>query len=188
MFDRNVRIRGLLVALLLAATAAAAQPAAQQPAAPADGSTVTISGDPARGARLYTGEAAFTNGGAPCLGCHGITGFGLAGGANYGPDLTGMFATFGAEGIADILRDLPFPSMEQLYASRPLAGQEQADLGAFFVQVSGVPVARSGLLVGEIVSGALIFFGVVLLFGRERLRGVREALLKRASAKKEVRA
>lgn len=145
-------------------------------------------GDSARGARLYAGETAFANGGAPCLACHGITGFGLAGGANYGPDLTAMYENFGAEGMVDILKELPFPSMEPIYKSRPLTDDEQADLRAFFAQVSGVPVAGSGLLFGEIVSGALVFFGVVLLFGRERLRGVRESLLKRATAKKEVRA
>jgi Sec-independent protein translocase protein TatA len=35
------------------------------------------------------------------------------------------------------------------------------------------------LLVGEALSGALIIFAVVLLFGRERLRGVRRSLVER---------
>ncbi|MCM2264765.1 MAG: c-type cytochrome, partial [Desulfuromonadales bacterium] len=99
---------------------------------PPPAETPAVTGDPARGARLYTGEAAFAKGGAPCLGCHGITGFGLAGGANYGPDLTTMFENFGDEGIADILETLPFPSMEPIYATRPLTDEEQADLRAFF--------------------------------------------------------
>ena len=136
-------------------------------------------GDAARGARLFTGEVAFAKGGAPCLGCHGIAGFGLAGGANYGPDLTAMFENFGDEGIADILKTLPFPSMEPIYATRPLTDAEQADLRAFFAQATGAPVAKSGLLFGEALSGVVLFLGAVLLFGRERLRGVRRSLVNR---------
>lgn len=138
-----------------------------------------IAGDAARGARLYTGEAAFANGGAPCLGCHGMTGFGLAGGANYGPDLTAMFENFGDEGLADILKTLPFPSMEPIYATRPLTEAEQADLRAFFAKATGTPVTKSGLLLGEALSGVVLFLGAVLLFGRERLRGVRRSLVER---------
>lgn len=141
--------------------------------------TSLVSGDAARGARLYAGEQAFAMGGAPCLACHGITGFGLAGGANYGPDLTSLFESFGDEGLADMLKTLPFPSMEPIYATRPLTDTEQADLRAFFAQAGGAPVARDGLLVGEALSGALIIFAVVLLFGRERLRGVRRSLVNR---------
>jgi mono/diheme cytochrome c family protein len=145
-------------------------------------------GDAARGARLYAGEQAFAKGGAPCLACHGITGFGLAGGASYGSDLTQLFESFGDEGLADILKTLPFPSMEPIYASRPLTEGEQADLRAFFAQVSGTPVARDGLLLVEALSGALIVFGIVLLFSRGCLCGVRRALVKRAGEKREVEA
>jgi cytochrome c553 len=155
---------------------------------PADAATPAVAGDAARGARLYSGEQAFAKGGAPCLACHGITGFGLAGGANYGPDLTTIFENFGDEGLVDILKSLPFPSMEPIYATRPLTEQEQADLRAFFAQAGGTPVARDGLLLGEVLSGALIVFGIVLLAGRARLRGVRQALVKRSRASKEVQA
>ena len=173
MFERGVNLFvGTVVALVLVATMAAAQPTEQQPAASGE----AVAGDPARGAKLYTGEVAFANGGAPCLGCHGIAGFGLAGGANYGPDLTGMFENFGDEGIADILQGLPFPSMEPIYATRPLTAEEQADLRAFFAKVTGAPVTNNGLLFGEALSGVALFLGAVLLFGRERLRGVRRSL------------
>jgi len=146
---------------------------------PPPGKAPLAAGDATRGARLFTGETAFAQGGAPCLGCHGIAGFGLAGGANYGPDLTAMFENFGDEGIADILKTLPFPSMEPIYATRPLTDAEQADLRAFFAQATGAPVARSGLLFGEALSGVVLFLGAVLLFGRERLRGVRRSLVNR---------
>jgi len=149
---------------------------------PPPGKAPQTTGDPVRGARLYTGEAAFANGGAPCLACHGMTGFGLAGGANYGPDLTGMFENFGDEGIADILKSLPFPSMEPIYATRPLTDAEQADLRAFFAQATGAPVAKDGLLFAEALSGVALLLAVVLLFGRERLRGVRRSLVNRVQS------
>ncbi|MCM2321321.1 MAG: hypothetical protein NDI93_18655, partial [Pseudomonas sp.] len=95
------------------------------------------------------------------------------------PDLTTMFENFGDEGIADILETLPFPSMEPIYATRPLTDEEQADLRAFFAQATGAPVANDGLLFGEALSGVVLFLGAVLLFGRERLRGVRRSLVNR---------
>lgn len=147
-----------------------------------------VTGDAGRGARLYTGEQILANGGAPCLACHGISGFGLAGGANYGSDLTSLYENFGEEGLVDILKELPFPSMEPIYKTRPLTEVEQADLRAFFAKATGAPIANNGLLFVEACTGALIFLAVVWLFGRERLRGVRQALLKRAGAKKEVAA
>jgi cytochrome c553 len=177
MFERGMKVvAASLAGLLIAATMAVAQSTDPQPALSAEKAAPMVVGDAARGARLYTGEAAFANGGAPCLGCHGIAGFGLAGGANYGPDLTGMFENFGDEGIADILQSLPFPSMEPIYATRPLTAEEQADLRAFFAKVTGAPVANNGLLFGEALSGVALFLGAVLLFGRERLRGVRRSL------------
>ena len=114
--------------------------------------------------------------------------FGLAGGANYGPDLTGLFENFGDEGLGDILKELPFPSMEPIYKARPLTAAEQADLRAFFAKATGTPVANDGLLFAEALSGALIFLGAVWLFGRERLRGVRQGLRKRGEGTKEVAA
>jgi mono/diheme cytochrome c family protein len=144
--------------------------------------TPVMTGDAARGARLYSGELAFANGGAPCLACHGMAGFGLAGGANYGPDLTGMFENFGAEGIADVLKSLPFPSMEPIYSTRPLTDEEQADLQALFASTTGVPGAEGGLLFAEALSGVALLLAVVLLFGRERLRGVRRSLVNRVQS------
>jgi len=141
-------------------------------------------GNADRGARLFAGETPLGNGGAPCLGCHGIAGVGLAGGANYGPDLTDLYENYGEEGVASILESLPFPSMEPIYASRPLTATEQLDLGAYFAMVSGAPVMNDQLLVGEVASGVLILLGVVLLFGWGRLKSVRRAMVEQASNQK----
>jgi mono/diheme cytochrome c family protein len=138
--------------------------------------------DAARGKALFVGTAAFANGGAPCLGCHGIAGIGLAGGANYGPDLTTMYENFGEDGVAGILESLPFPSMEPIYATRPLTPDEQTDLGAYFAQVSGAPVINDQLLLGEVAGGVLGLLAVLLFLGWRRLQGVRRPLVERAKA------
>jgi mono/diheme cytochrome c family protein len=143
-----------------------------------------VSGQAKRGARLFTGAVPLANGGAPCLACHGIAGVGLAGGANYGPDLTTLYENFGEDGVAGILESLPFPSMEPIYATRPLTAEEQLDLGAYFAQISGTPVVNDRLLLTEVASGVLMLLGVFWIFGRGRLHGVRRALVARASNQK----
>lgn len=136
-------------------------------------------GDAKRGSKLFTGEIRMTNGGAPCLACHGIAGVGLAGVASYGPDLSGLHENFGAEGVAEVLSSLAFPSMEPIYATRPLTESEQADLGAFFGRISGMSVVGDRLLPVEVVGGVLGLLGVFLLFGWGRLRSVRRSLVNR---------
>lgn len=167
-----------LAALLLAATVLAAQPTGEK--------LMIQAADAARGSRLYTGELPFANAGAPCLGCHGISGFGLASGANFGPDLTSIHENFGDEGLVDILKTLPFPSMEPIYRTRPLTESEQADLRAFFAGAKDAPVANDGLLLIEMLSGMVIFIVIISLLSRERLRGVRKTLIKNAQDKKEA--
>jgi mono/diheme cytochrome c family protein len=150
----------------------------------AQATTAAGNGAAARGERLFTGENAFANGGAPCLACHGIAGVGLAGGANFGPDLTNLYENFGEEGIAEVLASLPFPTMEPIYATRPLTADEQHALGVYFAGVSGAPVINDRLLLIEVASGVLVLLGVVLLFGWGRLQDVRRSLVERASNQK----
>ncbi|MCK4509387.1 MAG: hypothetical protein KAU27_12630, partial [Desulfuromonadales bacterium] len=84
-------------------------------------------GDPLRGEALYVGTVIFHEGGAPCLACHGIAGheLGMANGANYGPDLTAIYEDYGEEGVAGVLEDLSFESMDAIYADRPLTDSER---------------------------------------------------------------
>jgi mono/diheme cytochrome c family protein len=140
-------------------------------------------GDPAKGRALYVGSVAFSKGGAPCLACHAIAGAGLgmAAGASYGIDLTTMYADYGAEGVASILESLPFPSMEPIYASRPLSATEQADVTAFLAEVAGQPPFQADRQVAAHVAiGVAIMVGLLILFGWGRLKGVRQPLVDRA--------
>jgi mono/diheme cytochrome c family protein len=148
------------------------------------GPLAAATGNVDRGARLFTGEAPLTNGGAPCLACHGIAGVGLAGGANFGPDLTNLYDNFGEDGIAEVLASLSFPSMEPIYANRPLTAEEQQDLGAYFAGISGESVINDRLLLTEVASGVLVLLGIVLLFGWGCLKSVRRSLVERASNQK----
>ncbi len=141
------------------------------------------SGDAKRGEGLYVGTASFAKAGAPCLACHGIAGAGMgkAAGANYGPDLTGLWEDYGAEGVASILETLPFPSMEPIYATRPLTEEERADLAAFLKQVSGHQTASiGGRLTVDVIIATAVFFGLIGVLGWRRLRAVRQPLVEKA--------
>ncbi len=130
-----------------------------------------------RGEALFVGKTAFEIGGAPCLACHNLSGLGSAVAASYGPDLSNLYADYGAEGVAGVLESLAFPSMEAIYANRPLTEEERLDLTAFFAQTAAqqAPPARS--LTGLILLGVVIIFAIVALLGLRRLKGVRQPLV-----------
>jgi len=140
-------------------------------------------GDVKRGEALYVGSASFSAGGAPCLACHGIAGheLGHAAGANYGPDLTAIYEDYGEEGVAGVLEDLSFESMDAIYSERPLTDTERADLVAFFGAVSNgaAPSIGSGLVL-HVLLVTVSFMIVIGALGWRRLQGVRQPLVERA--------
>lgn len=155
-------MRSLLSPLLLCAAVAAATPAgaraADDPARPAD---------PRRGEALYVGTAPLLAGGAPCLGCHGIAGHGLARAASFGPDLSGSHEQYGPDGLDAMLEDIVFPSMEPVYRGHAVTKEERADLVAFLAESSGAQPARLGGGFAAGVAGAMgLFLGLVVLVGK----------------------
>lgn len=158
--------------------AAPTKPAsAEAPAVTSPGPT----GDAARGAALFAGGIAMANGGAPCLGCHGLSGAGLgkAAEASFGPDLTTMYRDFGPEGVASTLADLSFPSMEPIFAKHPLTKQEQADIEAFLAQVNADATPQVvAPLVWNVAVIVAAFFALLAALGWRRLQGVRQPLVK----------
>jgi len=72
---------------------------------------VAATGDASRGESLFVGRTFSGNGGAPCLACHNLSGFGMASDANYGPDLSSLYENYGREGGEGVLLTLSFPSM-----------------------------------------------------------------------------
>jgi cytochrome c553 len=150
-------VRSLLLCSL--ASAAGAARAGQPAAAPPDAR---------RGEALYVGSTGFAAGGAPCLACHGVAGHGLARAASFGPDLSGAHAAFGADGLASVLEDVTFPTMQPIYRTHAVTPQERADLVAFLGEAEGgaqAPRLGAGFRAG--VAGAMaLFLAVVLAVGR----------------------
>lgn len=133
--------------------------------------------DATRGGQLYTGSVAMANGGAPCIACHALSGFGSAGAASYGPDLSNLYADYGEEGVAGVLESLAFPSMEAIYTNRPLTEEERLDLTAFFAQTAEQQAPPPTSLAGLILLGVVIIFAIVALLGLRRFKGARQPLV-----------
>lgn len=147
-----------------------------------------VLGNPNRGEALYVGAAAFEKGGSPCIACHGFAGIGNAGGANYGPDLSSLYDNYGEEGVAAVLESLLFPSMEAIFAERPLTEAERLDLTAFFAQAAEQQAPPATSLAGLILLGVVIVFAIVALMGLPRLKGVRQPLVEQARKQRGVKA
>ncbi len=139
-------------------------------------------GDPRIGEALFTGRDRLANGGPPCISCHSVSGIPFPNGGTMGPDLTGVYARFGPEGMAAALDSLFFVTMQPLYNNRPLTPTEQQDLAAFFRQ-SGQNQPRHGITVEFGLVSLAGCFGLFVLngvIGKKRLRGVRRNLVARA--------
>jgi len=148
----------------------------------------TVSGNKERGRALFSGAQHFEKGGAPCMACHGIAGFGAAGGASFAVDLTGIYDDYGPEGVASILETLPFPSMEPIFSKRPLTPSEQADLMAFFADVTGNEPVRINKVLGLEAGAAAVLLLILAAFvWRGRLRTVRRSLVEKATREDKVR-
>jgi len=152
--------------------------APEQSAMPVAASTELARGDFRRGIKLFTGIISLQKGGAPCYACHTVSGIAPLGGGSLGPDLTGIYARFGATGLPPVLATLPFPTMQPIYRTRLLTSREQRDLVAFFSAVAGrTPVDCPSRMVVPAVAGFLLLFAVVGVVWRRRLRSVRRALV-----------
>jgi len=128
------------------------------------------------------------NGGSPCIACHALSGFGAAGAANFGPDLSNFYADYGDEGVLAVLDSLLFPSMEAIYSTRPLTETERLDLTAFFAKTTELQPPPAPSLYGRILLGVLIVFAIVALMGLRRLKGVRQPLVDQVRKQRGVKA
>jgi mono/diheme cytochrome c family protein len=141
---------------------------------------VVVEGDPVRGEALFTGLSQLSNEGPACMGCHSISGVGELGGGTLGPDLTEVSARYGPAGLTAALEGLPFPSMQGVFAEKPLTAEEVADLNAFFLKTESSGPAAPNLVFVGIGFGALVFLvALSQLIWRRRLKGVRIPLVGR---------
>jgi hypothetical protein len=117
-----------------------------------------------------------------------LNGVGVLGGGTLGPDLTVVNAKYKDPELISILQNPNFPTMNSVFARRPLTDEEIVQLFALFqeaklanagLQPTGLPApAEPGFMViGSIsVVFALLIFGILW---RNRSRGVREQLVRR---------
>ncbi len=107
----------------------------------------------------------------------------MASGANYGPDLSSLYENYGREGVEGVLMTLSFPSMEAIYADRPLTDTELADMLAFLEQTSQLSVTPGySTLILQVLLGVALLGGLTLLVGLRRMRAVRQPLIDRQRA------
>jgi cytochrome c peroxidase len=87
--------------------------------------------DAATGEELFLGHRPFQNGGPACGDCHGISNLAVSHGPTPGADLTHEYSKLGPEALTSLLKQPPFPPMDELYKKGPLTAQEQRQLVAF---------------------------------------------------------
>lgn len=137
-----------------------------------------------QGEKLFTGTEPLFNGGTSCLACHNVTGVAILGGGNLGPDLTQVYSRYGASGLQSALGTLPFPTMQGIFANKPLTTSEQADLYAFFQSTDAQTATTSTiiplwfLIIGAV--GAMALFAVMYIYWPRQRQSLAESLRERA--------
>lgn len=141
------------------------------------------------GYQLFTGRAKLSGGGASCISCHNLSGAGRLGGGTLGPDLTAVSTKYKDPELISILQNPNFPTMKSAFGPRPLSDEEIVQLFALFQNAKAAypaAQARPGITRIEpwfVIAGFVVF--LIALFGmdriwKNRLRGVREEMLRRA--------
>lgn len=147
-----------VVAYIGTLAAGSSEPPPTTAAAPA-------SADAANGKKLFTGSVGFAEGGAACAACHSAGDIGFRGGSGLGPDLSDVHDRFGGDaGLSAWLSSPASPTMQPLFADRPLTTGEIADLTAFLATTTG-DTPRGGadlLLIGGGI-GMLALLGLMAL-------------------------
>ena len=147
-------------------------------------------GDVENGWRVFMGRTKLQNGGAACISCHSIKGVGVFGGGTLGPDLTGVNLKYRDPELIAILQNPAFPTMATQFGTHALSNEEIVQLFALFQnakQMNPMPATQAGVttldprffVIG--VVAMLLFLTFLNLAWRNRLRGVREELVRRAS-------
>jgi len=161
----------------VAAPTQAAAPTAQPANQPLDGMALVLAmkGDPDYGEKFFTGEIPLANGGTACIACHSVEGAGILGGGALGPDQTHVYTRYGGDaGLAGALSTLPFPTMQGIFANKPLTVDEQADLRAFFARADKLGQPRTQLNLQTILGAgsgitAVLLVGMFFFWPRQRL-------------------
>lgn len=143
------------------------------------------------GWQFFTGRARLQNGGTACISCHSIKGVGTFGGGTLGPDLTGVNIKYRDPELISILQNPNFPTMSTVFATHRLNDEEIVQLFALFQSAklaNPMPPNQAGITTLDPkffvmgVASMLLVLALLNLAWRNRLRGVREALLVRTGS------
>ncbi|HYW73859.1 MAG TPA: c-type cytochrome, partial [Pyrinomonadaceae bacterium] len=142
------------------------------------------------GWQLFTGRTRLQNGGAACISCHSIKGVGQFGGGTLGPDLTGANLKYRDPELIAILQNPNFPTMSTIFGGHALTAEEIVQLFALLQNAkinNPAPATQAGVasldprffITG--VAAMLLILTLLNLAWRNRLRGVREQLVRKAT-------
>ena len=163
---KGLRLAG---AALLALGMFAGQALAEDAPAVVAPAPVMEAGSSANGAKLFTGEVSFKNGGPPCISCHSAS-YGALDGGTLGPNLTKVYADETKNGLVSVawINAPSIPTMGQVFGEKhSITEAEIGDLRAFLQQQS---MANSAAIVtnekGATVTivGILGFIGILIIF------------------------
>jgi mono/diheme cytochrome c family protein len=134
------------------------------------------------GRRLFSGNARFASGAAPCISCHSMPGLAGLGGGGLAPDLTKVYERLGGrKGLGSWLSAPATPTMQALFRKNPVAAEEILPLLAAFETAARTPerpdtVARTVFLLLGIAgaSAGLVVFDAAW---KRRFRSVRRAMV-----------
>jgi mono/diheme cytochrome c family protein len=144
------------------------------------------------GWQFFTGRTPLQNGGTACISCHSIRGVGVFGGGTLGPDLTGVNLKYRDPELIAILQNPNFPTMSTVFGTHALTDEEIVQLFAVFQNaklVNPMPATQAGVTTLDpkfFVIGVASMLLVLLLLNlawRNRLRGVREELVRNSLVK-----
>ena len=153
-------------------------------------SRAIMPGDVDGGWQLFMGRARLQNGGTSCISCHSIKEVGVFGGGTLGPDLTAVNIKYRDPELISILQNPNFPTMSTIFGAHALTNEEIVQLFALFQNAkltNPVPASPAGVttldprffIIG--VASMLLVLALLNLAWRNRLHGVREELVRRAT-------
>jgi mono/diheme cytochrome c family protein len=154
-------------------------------------SRAVLPSDVNAGMQIFTGRSALKGGGTACISCHSINGAGALGGGTLGPDLTVANVKYTDPELISILQNPNFPTMASVFANRKLTDEEIVQLFALFqdaklknktaisAQAGTTRIDPTFLFIG--IFALVIMLAAMNLIWRNRLRGVREELVKRSA-------
>lgn len=129
-----------------------------------------------RGARLFTGSEALSNGGLSCIACHSVDGVG----GTMAVDLSQIYKKMPQQALVVACEKTPFKIMKTAYKNHQIEHQEALDLAAYLTSLKEQhekPTQTPVTLIAFLFAG--VAFAVIAIGYRGRKGSAREKLQRR---------